>query len=105
MLERRVMETNPGVPPSDKIQFVVLDEDKLCLLYPGRPWSVDVLATKASAMRPNLSLTYPRPHNPERYRLAARQDFEDFRVLLSQWPEDEFEIPVCPENTHPEGPA
>lgn len=83
----------PDLSGSDKIRFVVLDEDKLCLSYSFEPWSVTVVATKASAMLGHILGAYPMDNSSSNMRPATRQDFEDFRVNLEQYPEDEFEIP------------
>lgn len=77
----------------EKIKFFVVDDDKLCYVDPRQSYNAGILSAKASSVfKPldgpiNIAFRKMRP--------ATIADFDDFRVLFSQWPADEYELPIC----------
>jgi hypothetical protein len=76
---------------SNKIQFIVADENMFGMVYPGEPKILNILANKAGAVATWKDGTFMLGNN---WRKATRADFENFRVVAEGYREDGlFEYP------------
>lgn len=76
----------------DKIKFVIYNEYALGYIMPEQPDTVFTLSD--NVLRGAPFRTYNEPYyikSGDTVRLANEQDFEDFRVSLSGYNQDEYE--------------
>ena len=77
-----------------KTKFIVVDEDKFGYVDPRQPNLMCCLASKAGASHSWKDGMYVIPYDSNRVRPATLADFERFRILFSQWPPTEYELPI-----------